>query len=143
MRDQLVISGSLDHDGDGLVRLRITAENVEFRGTTLAWCTEENVAELRSALAGFPKSSSDRVEFVLGSARTGVCRVEFKTVDSIGHCCVWVEVEAAYASTGQDAFQRSLVCVEFVPASLDEFCTQLRRFKRGSKNEAVLRTRAL
>jgi|SRR5688572_8137172 hypothetical protein len=143
MRDQLIISGSLDHDGDGLVRFRITAENVEFRGTTLAWGTEDTIRELVSALAGFPKASSDRAEFVFGTPRTGIGRLEFQTLDSVGHCCVWADLEAAYASTGRDAFQRSLVCVEFLPASLDEFCNQLRHFKRGRKNEAVLTKRAL
>lgn len=143
MKDQLVISGSLDHDGDGSVRLRITAENVEFRGTTLAWSTEEELGELRSALTGFPKTSSDRVAFVFGAPRTGVCRLEFQAVDSTGHCCVWVDLEAAYASTEKDVFQRSLVCIQFVPATLDEFCNQLRSFKRGSKNDAVLAKRAL
>lgn len=143
MKDQLTVSGNLDHDGDGLVRFRITAENVEFRGTTLTWGNEEKIAELLSALAGFPKTSSDRVEFVFGTPRTGVCRLEFQTIDSVGHCCVWADLEAAYASTPKDGFQRSLVCVKFVPASLDGFCNQLRHFKRGRKNEAVLTKRAL
>ena len=143
MKDQLIISGTLDHDGDGLVRFRITAENVEFRGTTLTWGAAENVAELLSALAKFPKTSSDRVEFMLGTPRTGVCRLAFQTLDSLGHCCVWADLEAAYSSTEKDGFQRSLVCVKFVPASLDEFCNQLRRFKRGQENEAVLTKRAL
>jgi hypothetical protein len=143
MKDQLIISGNLDHDGDGLVRFRITAENPAFRGTTLTWGNEERISELLSALAGFPKTSSDRVEFVFGTPRTGVCRLEFQTVDSLGHCCVWVDLEAPYASTGKDRFEHSLVCVKFVPASLDEFCNHLRRFKRGRQNEAVLAKHAL
>jgi hypothetical protein len=143
MKDRLTISSDLDHDGDGVVRFRITAENVEFRGTTLAWGSEQTVGGLLSVLAGFPKTSSDRVEFSFGTPRTGVARLEFQTVDRLGHCLVWVDLKAAYASTGQDGFQQSLVCVEFVPASLDEFANQLRRFKRGRNNEAVLTKRAL
>jgi hypothetical protein len=52
MRVQLTISNGLDHDGDGIVRFRVTAENVEFRG--------------HDPLAGFPKTSSDRVDFASG-----------------------------------------------------------------------------
>lgn len=143
MRDQLAIRSSLEHDGDGLVRFHISVENVEFRATTLAWGYEENVRELVSALKGFPKTGSDRVEFTLGSPRSGLCRLEFLTIDSVGHCCVWIDLEAPYSTAGKDRFQRSLVCIQFAPGSLDEFCTQLRAFKRGQDNEAVLIERAL
>jgi hypothetical protein len=138
MKQLLSIRSNLDHDGDDLVRFRLSAENAEFRATTLAWDSEESVRSLLSAVGGFPRSVPDRAEFTFGSPRTGVCHLEFQTTDGRGHCCVWVSVEAAYSSAGSERHQRSTICVEFLPAALDEFCEQLRRFKRGRDNEALL-----
>jgi hypothetical protein len=30
-----------------------------------------------------------------------------------------------------------MICVDFLPAALDDFCEQLRRFKPGRDNEAL------
>jgi hypothetical protein len=138
MKELLSIRSDLDHDGDGLVRFRLSAENAEFRAATQAWGSEESVRSLLSAVDGFPRSVPDRAEFTFGSPRSGVCHLEFQTTDGRGHCRVWVSVEAADGSAGSERHQRSTICVEFLPADLDEFCDQLRRFKPGRDNEALL-----
>ena len=43
-------------------------------------------------------------------------RLEFLTVDSLGHCCVCADIEAGYSSAGSDKFQRAGLLVH-----LDEF----------------------
>jgi hypothetical protein len=124
-KDHLTIDSTLNHDGDGVVHYRIVAENAGFRGATGAWGNAEDALTLASALVGFPNNPQQRVEFEFGSPGVGLCRLEFRTVDSLGHCCVWADIEGSFASSDKDKFQRSLVCINFLPASLDEFCTQL------------------
>jgi len=34
--------------------------------------------------------------------------------------------------------QTGVVCIVFLPTALDEFCLQLKRFKRAKPNEAIL-----
>lgn len=138
MKDKLTICSDLDHDGDGVVRYRISAENVEFRGSTLAWGNDIDAEKLGGMLKGFPKATPSSIEFSFGSPKTGQCRLEFKTIDNRGNCGVWVSLEAAHASGGTERFQSALICVQFMPANLDEFCKQLVRFKRGRDNEATL-----
>lgn len=138
MKDRLTIGSQLEHDGDGIVRYRIRAENADFRGSTLAWGNSIDAENLGDLLKGFPKTTPSSLEYAFGSPKTGLCQLEFQTIDSVGHCCVWVAIEAACSSTGTEEFQSAVVCVRFLPANLDEFCTQLIRFKRGRDNEAVL-----
>jgi hypothetical protein len=137
--DILSIQSTLDHDGDEIVRFRISAKNVEFEATVMVWGNESDAKELASLLSGFPKSMPAQVEYSFGSPRTGQCALNFETVDRTGRCCVWGNFEAAYKSGGSERFQRAEICIEFVPGSLDNFVAQLSRFKRGVKNEAILK----
>jgi hypothetical protein len=138
MKDKLTISSELEHDGDGIVRFRIRAENADFRGSTLAWGNAIDAGNLGELLKGFPKGTPASLEYAFGSPKTGQCQLRFQTIDSVGNCCVWATIESAYTSAGTERFQSAFVCVRFLPANLDEFCTQLTRFKRGRDNEAVL-----
>ena len=138
MQDQLTISSDLAHDGDGVVRYRIRAENAAFRATTLAWGNEDDAESLGNKLKGFPKSIPSKLEYSFGSPKTGRCHLEFQTIDGTGRCCVWATFESSYSSCGTERFENSVVCVRFLPTSLDEFCIQLARFKQDRDNEAVL-----
>jgi hypothetical protein len=143
MGDYLSVVSDLEHDGDGVVSIRISARNVEFRATTVAWGNDTEPVELASTLKGFPRRLPDRAEYSFGTPGVGHCKLIFQTIDDVGHCCVWAEIEARYSSVGEDQFQRSTICVEFAPAALDRFCEQLQRFKRGRQNEARLGEHAL
>jgi len=143
MNSRLTVRSDLQHDGDGIVRYHIRADSPDFRGSTSAWGNDSDCADLAKLLAGFPKSLSSSVEFTFGTPRTGRCLLRFEPADRTGKCCVWAEVESTYAAAGTERFETSSVCVHFLPAALDEFCTQLLRFKSGRDNEATLVGRAL
>ena len=138
MDSQFSIASDLEHDGDGLVRYQIHAANAKFSGTTLTWGSADDVEVLALALKGFPKSLPTHEEVTFGSHRSGQCRLRFQTYDGLGHCSLWIEIEAEYPRRGSDKFQTASIYLETTPAQVDDFCLQLRRFERGLKNEAVL-----
>ena len=143
MKTHLVIRSSLEHDGDGMVRYHVSAESADFRGATFAWGSESDAADLAMLLVRFPASPESVVEFRFGSPSNGSCSLRFQTTDRRGHCCVWAEFESTYESGGAGRFQTAVVCIAFLPAALDEFCVQLKRFKRAEPNEAILDESAL
>ena len=138
MDSHFSIASDLEHDGDGLVRYQIHAANPKFSGSTLAWGSADDVQVLALALRGFPKSLPAHEEVTFGSDRTGQCRLRFQTYDGLGHCSLWIEIEAEYPPRGSDKFQTASIYLGIIPAQVDDFCLQLRRFQRGQKNEAVL-----
>lgn len=138
MKSCLTVRSDLEHDGDGLVRYYIRAESPDFRGTAVAWGDDSACAELGKLLAGFPKTPHASVEFTFGSPKTGRCSLSFESLDRTGRCCVWAEIESTYEARDTDRFETASICVHFLPAAVDEFCTQLQRFKRGRQNEAAL-----
>jgi hypothetical protein len=138
MDSHFSIASDLEHDGDGLVRYQIHAVNPKFTGSTLAWGSADDVQVLALALSGFPKSVPAHEEVTFGSHRTGQCRLKFQTYDGLGHCSLWIEIEAEYPPQGSDKVQTASIYLEITPAHVDDFCLQLRRFERGQKNEAVL-----
>ena len=143
MKDRLTISSDLGHDGDGLVRYRIRAENADFRGSTLAWGSEIDAEKLADVLTGFPTTTPSSLEYQFGDSKSGECRLLFQTLDHVGHCCVWATISEPYSFVVAGKFQSVLVCLTFTPASLDDFCAELRRFESGKDNEASLKSTEL
>jgi hypothetical protein len=137
------IASDLEHDGDSLVRYQIHAVNPNFSGSTLAWGSADDVQVFAQALNGFPKSVPACEEVTFGSHGTGHCRLKLQTYDGLGHCSLWIEIEAEYPPRGSGKFETAAIYLEIDPVHLDEFCLQLRRFERGRKSEAILLCRAL
>lgn len=138
MSGRLCIRSKLEHDGDELVELLVSAESHDFSAATVVWHGGENLQELIAALSGFPKTPSDRVQFTFGVRTMGYCHLDFVVENNLGQCCVWVEMEPRIPAYRGEKFPNAMICVWFKPADLDEFCRQLSEFSRGRENEAVL-----
>jgi len=138
MPTRLAISSHLEHDGDGIVRYRIEAENRDFRGAAWAWGNETDAADLAALLRGFPSGVNSKIEYGFGSSGTGVVNLLFESVNPQGHCRVWVATKSEYAAEGSREHNSAFVSVDFLPAALDDFCRDLAKFKPRRLNEAIL-----
>jgi hypothetical protein len=126
------------HDGDGIVRYRIEAENHAFRGSVLAWGNDSDAAELAALLSAFPTAGVGNIKYFFGSPGSGVACLRFESLNSRGHCRVWVAITAEVAAEGGSEHDSASIAVDFVPAELDEFCRALAKFKPRCLNEAIL-----
>jgi len=121
MTNFLSICSSLEHDGDELVRFQVGASSKDFSGCTLAWGYASQLTELAACLAGFPKAGSVPVAFQFGSAKTGVAKLEFVTLDGVGHCGVWVTLEAPYPVSRSQGMEQATIFLSVEPAAIDLF----------------------
>ena len=138
MKKSLKISGDLDHDGDGVIRIYIAANSEHFSGVTSFWGTEEIINRLVAALAGFPSRTPAEVSYSCGSSKSGQFTIRIVTVDNLGHCAAWIQLVAEDEPHANGDFESALICLQVTASEIDEFCHQLRQFKRGRKNEAIL-----
>jgi hypothetical protein len=138
MANFLSISSSLEHDGDELVRFQIGARSKDFAGSTLAWGYVPQLTEFAACLAGFPKAGSVPVVFQFGSDKTGVAKLEFVTLDGVGHCGVWITLEAPYPASRSQSMEQASIFLSVEPAAIDLFVSALHRFSSGGTHEAVL-----
>ena len=136
--DSLVISSSLNHDGDQFVRFGFRVQNARFSGTTLTWGYADEVVSLADALIGFPKTGTDSVRFQFGSSRTGTCLLEFLRIDRTGHTAVWVTLEGLESCGPSGRFEQVSLFLKVEPAAIDRFAAALRGFRPGMDNEATL-----
>jgi hypothetical protein len=132
------IYSSLEHDGDELVRFQVGARSKDFRGSTLAWGYVSQLAELATRLVGFPKANGVPVAFQFGSAETGVAKLEFITLDGVGHCGVWVTLEAPHPVFRNQGIERSSIFLPVEPAAVDLFVSALHKLSSGGVHEAIL-----
>jgi len=137
MANSLEISSSLAHDGDELVRFRITTLSKDFSGSVEAWGYADNLGELAAKLQGFPQSDNSSVHFQFGSPQTGFCKLEFVCIDAVAHCGVWVTMEAAYPAVNQ-GFEKASIFFRVEPAAIDRFSSSLRAFNSGAIQNAAL-----
>jgi hypothetical protein len=138
MPTSLVISGSLDADGDGLARFRIIATGEKFRAETLAWGNADQLLELAESLSNFPPSTTSSVKFRLGASATGTCELEFYCLDGAGHTAAWVTIEAPYSFKGTERFERADLAMRVEPSAIDRFVASLRAFNSGGADSASL-----
>lgn len=138
MANFLSICSSLEHDSDELVRFQVGARSKDFVGGTLAWGYASQLTELASRLAGFPKAGSVPVVFQFGSAKTGVAKLEFVTLDGVGHCGVWVTLEAPYPFSRGKGMEQASIFLSVEPAAIDLFVSALHRLSSGDTHEALL-----
>ncbi|MDH5833513.1 hypothetical protein [Luteimonas kalidii] len=138
MHAVLSIEGSLEHDGDELVRFHVGMTNENFAARTSTWGNVDGHLQLASALEGFPASSASTLSYTLGTPGTGSCELEFFCLDALGHVGVWATFESTYPVARSSRHEASSLFMRCDPASIDEFVAGLRRFVSGSTNRAEL-----
>ena len=84
----LAIESSLNDDGDGVVGYRVAASNLEFAAGTELWGTPNDHLDLAAGLIGFLERPSEPAIFQLGASGVGYVRLEFFSLDTLGHGCV-------------------------------------------------------
>ena len=118
------------HDIHAL-ELRVTAENTEFRGTADVYVGTGDLLEATTTLSGFPKNHLDKREVLFGAfgknSAGGAVHLGFYCNDMAGHAAFRATIEGAYGD--QEVAGSATVCVDFDPASLDEFLVQLKKIE--------------
>lgn len=133
------IEGSLEHDGDELVRFHVGLKHRDFAATTSTWGNACDHLRLASALEGFPASSMSTLSLTLGTPGTGCCKLEFSCLDALGHVGAWATFESTYPAGVPSRHETASLFMRTEPALIDAFVAALRRFVPGSANRAELR----
>ena len=114
-------------EDESLLEIRISATNGKFSGETECYTSRAEIAELGSALNGFPVSPDSKVEFKTGgNPNLSFFSLNFYCADSLGHVSVRVRINhnENYSS---DEIER--YSVEFdlrvEPSHIDRFVTLL------------------
>jgi hypothetical protein len=134
----LSISLYLSEDEDGLARYLIQAANDRFSCATTVWGYAETLAELATAINGFPTSPSAKESFQLGSLGVGQCQLEFSCIDGSGHAVVWVTVIEETPVYPTSLHQTTTLCLRIEATAIDSFIGALQSLSLGSSNNAVL-----
>ena len=132
------ISGSLDHDGDGIVRYHVLVTSNYFSAATQCWGNADEVLKLADSLSGFPYDHGVPLCFRFGSEKSGCCDLRFVRIDAQGHCGVWVDITAEAPVYKSQDFEKASVFIPIEPVGIDEFVSSLRRFHSRASNEAIL-----
>lgn len=138
MEIALQVGGSLEHDGDELVRYTVQLSNVDFAASTWAWGNLGEHLELAEALQGFPASADSTVSYTFGTPGTGHCHLEFFCTDRLGHVGLWATFESAYPVGRSEQYETARLFMRCDPASIDTFIAELRGFVPSSQNRAKL-----
>jgi hypothetical protein len=127
------------HDIHAL-ELRVTAENTQFRGTADVYVGPGDLLDAAATLSGFPKNHQDKREVIFGAfgknSAGGAVRLDFFCNDMAGHAAFRATIEGAYRD--QEVAESATVCVEFDPASLDEFLVQLKKIETEQRGCASM-----
>ncbi|WP_263357186.1 hypothetical protein [Acidicapsa ligni] len=142
----------LYHDFD-LIEVRIEVENARFRGSADVYVDTHKLSEVAAKLKGFPTDVLDAREFMFGGFGSniagGAVHLHFFCKDLAGHPIIRARIEAfsvdlRIPSGSQiDTPESTVLYVDFEPAALDVFLTQLEEIERIHKGSAVLSMGAL
>ncbi|MFC0682922.1 hypothetical protein ACFFGH_34270 [Lysobacter korlensis] len=113
-------------------------KNLEFAAGTELWGTSKDHLELAAGLASFLERPSAPATFQLGAPGVGYLRLEFFSLDTLGHIGVWSTVESKYPAARSEGRELASLFMQCDPASIDRFTAALRRFSVGSANRAEL-----
>jgi len=138
MKTCLGVESFLEHDGDGIVRYRLTIQNDCFRATTQAWGNDDDHLRFAEALTGFPATSASTLTHSLGSDGSGTCTLEFFCLDNLGHVGLWTTIVSDYPMGPSKRHEQACAFLRCDPAAIDRFVSDLRRFTAGSPNCAEL-----
>ena len=138
MEATLEVGGSLEHDGDGLVRYTVRLSNGSFIASTSAWGNVGDHLQLAEALQDFPASADSTASYTFGTSGTGYCLIEFFCTDRLGHVGLWASFESTYPVGRSEQHETARLFMRCDPASIDSFVAELRGFVAGSPNRAKL-----
>lgn len=138
MEASLEVGGSLEHDGDELVRYTVRLSNGNFVASTSAWGNVGDHLQLAEALTGFPASADSTASYAFGSPGTGHCHLELFCTDRLGHVGLWATFESTYPVGRSEQRETARLFMRCDPASIDTFIAELRGFAAGSPNRARL-----
>lgn len=129
------------HDID-VLELRFIAENADFRGTAAVYVGTGTLHEAATTLSGFPKNHLDKRGITFGAFGKqfagGAVSLSFYCRDLAGHATCTATIESAYDNN--EVAGSATVCVDFDPASLDEFLVNLGKVEtehQGSASMAI------
>jgi hypothetical protein len=127
------------HDSD-VLEVQVVAENDDFRGTAAMYVGRGDLNEAAATLSGFPKNQLDKRELTLGAFGKqfagGAVNLSFYCRDLAGHATCMAEIESAHSD--QEIAGSATVCVDFDPASLDEFLMQLKKVESEHQGSAFM-----
>jgi len=128
----------VDPDDDYL-GIEIRAWNDRFAGTTRIFAGLEDLSELAAQIAGFPARIPDERTFQFGTRDPhyagGYCGLCFRTVDSVGHAVVEIDVQDddQLYSPGISKFS-----IPVEAAAVDRFVIGLRTVQAARSGETGL-----
>jgi hypothetical protein len=125
---------------EDLLELRIQASNGRFEAVADLYAGPSAPSELAASIDGFPRSSDDTREVLLGTLDSKVAgggvRMRFRCVDLVGHAEVHVEAQQPIGNGPQREVAAFSVPIE--PAAVDEFVRQLRHMRLEPGSHAQL-----
>jgi hypothetical protein len=125
----------LYHDAD-IVELRITINNGRFSGSPDVYVATGQLTEAADALAGFPTHPQDTRDYTFGTFGSefagGAVRLQFYCRDLAGH----PSIEDDHSKLGYA--QRAEVVLDFDPAALDRFLTELREVEHNHGSASLI-----
>jgi hypothetical protein len=130
------------HDSD-VLEVQVIAENADFRGTAAVYVGTGDLHEAAATLLGFPKNQGDKREITFGAfgkhSAGGAVHLNFHCRDLAGHATCTAIIESAYGD--QEVAGSATVCVDFDPASLDDFLLQLMAVEGAHRGSAFMAIR--
>jgi hypothetical protein len=134
----------LYHDVD-VIKVQVTAQNTRYKGSADVYMGTDDLLEAADALNGFPKDCQDRREINFGAAGPkfagGSVRLELYCKDLAGHTALRAVIEDDYDQ--EDRAQSANIFVDFEPASLDRFLSELQRVELEHRGSADLITQSI
>ena len=141
MTEGLTIA-AVDPDDDYL-GVEIHASNGRFAGSARIYAGLDELSELASRIAGFPKNDQDQRSHEFGSRDPsiagGYCSITLRCLDRAGHVCVDVALEDDEGRYSPGLAQFSL---KTEAAALDQFVERLRAVQRERSGFATLACRS-
>jgi hypothetical protein len=126
---------------EDLLEFRFQASNGRFEATVEFYEAHSASSDLAAAIEGFPRSTDDLREVVLGTRGSsfagGGVRMRFRCVDLVGHAEVHLEVHQATGLGHEPGTAVFSVRVE--PCAVDDFVADLHRIRLEEGSHARLR----
>lgn len=132
----------LEHvwEDESMIELRVSADDGVFSGATQIYSSWDALRDLRNRLEGFPASTDEVVEEVVGEPG-GVfyLRLRFFCIDGSGHAKAEVELEKSHQEDGAAGFRPKVkLYIPFEAAMMDRFVSQIDVLLAAKKGWAQL-----
>jgi hypothetical protein len=122
-------------------KLRISANNGSYCGVSEVYFSKGQAAELLKSIRAFPTTTAHIVSLDSGSEESGaMARLVFSCIDGSGHSVVSVTLAQPIDESARPGVKNRVELeLAFEPASLDEFCQQLKAIATRASTTAILR----